>query len=99
MNTIDFMVTFFFFRVIKIALDALVLNMLNSIDPAFVKMTKMPWSTVEHVGDQSEYVSLIMKSLSDLIPLLVDGLPRVHFKFMCDNFVKYVVRCIIIHSL
>ena len=82
-------------RVLRSAIEMLVVGVINLIEPELSKMSKMPWSTFENVGDQSEYVSNISKILTEQIPYIGDSIPRIHFKFFCDSLVLYVIFCVI----
>ena len=51
-------------------------------------MIKMPWSTVESVGDQSVYVTAIVNHMKQTIPLIRDNLAnsKKYFTQFCIKF-------------
>ena len=51
-------------------------------------MIKMPWSTVESVGDQSTYVTAIVNHMKQTIPLIRDNLAnsKKYFTQFCIKF-------------
>jgi hypothetical protein len=51
-------------------------------DPALTAMTKMPWSSIESVGDQSPYVTSFFNHIKQTIPLVRDNLVSL-FKYDC----------------
>lgn len=78
------------FRAVQSALQVLVINIMNNVKPAFIKMTKMPWATYEHVGDASPYAAEIEKKINTLFPSLVDMVPKSYYITLCDKTVMYV---------
>jgi vacuolar protein sorting-associated protein 53 len=44
------------------------------VDPALIAMTKMSWSGIESVGDQSAYVTSFYNHIKQTIPLIRDNL-------------------------
>jgi hypothetical protein len=62
-------------------------------------MTKLPWSTVEAVGDQSQYVSQIVGHLRSTIPLIRDNLSSVRKYFInfCHKFANVFIPTLISH--
>jgi hypothetical protein len=45
-------------------------------EPALTTMTKMSWSSIESVGDQSAYVTSFFNHMKQTIPLIRDNLVR-----------------------
>ncbi len=74
--------------VIGTCLGLLVQELEASCDPSLVAMVKMPWSTVESVGDQSPYVTSIVNHMKQTIPLIRDNLAssRKYFTQFCIKF-------------
>lgn len=63
--------------------------------------SQMPWQSVEHVGDQSPYVTSIIMHIKQNVPIIRDNLAstRKYFTQFCIKFTKYVsfsavCRCI-----
>ncbi len=73
------------------ALLSLVKAVENVLDGALIAMTKKNWAMIPTVGDQSEHISLIGSSLTNIIPVirkqLVITSPK-YFKSFCDKFVE-----------
>ena len=44
------------------------------VDPALTAMTKMSWSNIESVGDQSPYATSFYNHIKQTIPLIRDNL-------------------------
>lgn len=44
----------------SICIDAIVRSLEQAFDPQLVQMTKLPWGSMDTVGDQSDYVSQIL---------------------------------------
>lgn len=57
-------------------------------------MTKMSWSSVEAVGDQSNYVTALTSHLKTSIPPLRELLStsRKYFTQVCVKFAKYSIN-------
>lgn len=70
-------------------LVALVRAIENTLDNALVAMTKKSWATITSVGDQSEHITLIAKTLQVYIPILRKQItaPK-YFRSFCDKFVE-----------
>lgn len=66
---------------------------------AFINMTKLPWGSVEAVGDQSSYVSLVVGHLRQTIPLIRDSLVSVRKYFInfCHKFANVFIPLFITH--
>jgi len=74
-----------FSAVITKALVTLVLGLETKFDTEMAVMTRVPWSTLESVGDQSGYVNGINTVLSGSIPVLGKLLTPVYFQFFLDK--------------
>lgn len=55
-------------------------------------MTKIPWSTIESVGDQSEYITAIAQYLEKVVGVIKGMVAGKYFRSFCDKFVEYVKK-------
>ncbi|KAI2656273.1 hypothetical protein H4Q32_013151 [Labeo rohita] len=72
-------------------------------DPALTAMSKMPWQSVEHVGDQSPYVTSVIMHIKQNVPIIRDNLAstRKYFTQFCikftnsfiPKFINHLFRC------
>lgn len=67
------------------ALSVLVLGMETKLDAELVAMTKVPWASLEAVGDQSEYVNAISGIFSSSLPVLAGLLSPIYFQFFVEK--------------
>ncbi|XP_071716607.1 vacuolar protein sorting-associated protein 53 A-like isoform X2 [Rutidosis leptorrhynchoides] len=74
-----------FSAVITKALVTLVHSIENKFDAEMAAMTRVPWGTLESVGDQSEYVNSINMILSSSVPILGNLLSPIYFQFFFDK--------------
>ncbi|PIN07297.1 Late Golgi protein sorting complex, subunit Vps53 [Handroanthus impetiginosus] len=74
-----------FSAVITKALITLVHGIETKFDAEMVAMTRVPWGTLESVGDQSEYVNAINAILTTSIPVLGSLLSPIYFQFFLDK--------------
>ncbi|KAL8161662.1 hypothetical protein V2J09_013151 [Rumex salicifolius] len=74
-----------FSAVITKALMTLVQGLETKFDAEMAAMTRVPWSTLESVGDQSVYVNGINSILSTSIPVLGSLLSPVYLQFFLDK--------------
>ncbi|PWA91895.1 membrane trafficking VPS53 family protein [Artemisia annua] len=74
-----------FSAVITKALVTLVNGLETKFDIEMAAMTRVPWGTLESVGDQSEYVNSIKMILNGSIPVLGSLLSPVYFQFFLDK--------------
>ncbi|GAB4830381.1 HIT domain protein [Ancistrocladus abbreviatus] len=74
-----------FKAVIVKALVTLVLGLETKFDAEMAAMTRVPWGTLESVGDQSEYVNGINTILTTSVPVLGSLLSPIHFEFFLDK--------------
>ncbi|EFN82571.1 vacuolar protein sorting-associated protein 53 homolog [Harpegnathos saltator] len=74
--------------VIKNCIQSLVQDLETACDSALTVMTKVQWSSVEVVGDQSNYVNTIIAHLRQTIPTIRDRLSscRKYFTQLCVKF-------------
>ncbi|CAM0884212.1 unnamed protein product [Alopecurus aequalis] len=81
-----------FSAVITKALMTLVHGVETKFDAEMVAMTRVPWSTLESVGDQSEYVNGISSILSSTVPVLGSLLSSIYFQYFLDKFLDFVLQ-------
>lgn len=74
-----------FSAVITKALVTLVHGLETKFDAEMAAMTRVPWGTLESVGDQSEYVNGINMILTSSIPVLGSLLSPIYFQFFLDK--------------
>ncbi|DBA83910.1 hypothetical protein WJX77_004419 [Trebouxia sp. C0004] len=82
-------------------LTVLILAVETRLDTALQQMTRMPWATLETVGDQSEFVNVFSKVLGQIGPRIGASLNANYFRFFCDKlansftprFYEYIFRC------
>ncbi|KAL5226807.1 hypothetical protein ABZP36_015072 [Zizania latifolia] len=74
-----------FSSVIMKALMTLVHGLETKFDAEMAAMTRVPWATLESVGDQSEYVNSISSILSSSIPVLGNLLSPTYFQYFLDK--------------
>ncbi|XP_073159047.1 vacuolar protein sorting-associated protein 53 A [Henckelia pumila] len=74
-----------FSAVITKALITLVHGIETKFDVEMAAMTRVPWGTLESVGDQSEYVNNINTILTASIPVLGNLLSPIYFQFFLDK--------------
>ncbi|XP_073040877.1 LOW QUALITY PROTEIN: vacuolar protein sorting-associated protein 53 A-like [Primulina eburnea] len=74
-----------FSAVITKALITLVNGIETKFDVEMAAMTRVPWGTLESVGDQSEYVNNINTILTASIPVLGNLLSPIYFQFFLDK--------------
>ncbi|KAJ8759839.1 hypothetical protein K2173_009940 [Erythroxylum novogranatense] len=67
------------------ALMTLVHGLETKFDAEMAAMTRVPWGTLESVGDQSAYVNGINLILTTSIPVLGSHLSSVHFQYFLDK--------------
>lgn len=74
-----------FSAVITKALITLVHGLETKLDAEMAAMTRIPWGTLESVGDQSEYVNGINLILTSSVPVLGSLLSPIYFQFFLDK--------------
>nr|DAD43522.1 TPA_asm: hypothetical protein HUJ06_001752 [Nelumbo nucifera] len=74
-----------FSAVITKALMTLVHGLETKFDTEMAAMTRVPWGTLESVGDQSEYVNGINSILTSSIPVFGSLLSLIYFQFFLDK--------------
>ncbi|CAG8609266.1 4106_t:CDS:10, partial [Gigaspora rosea] len=85
-----------FLNVVATSVRALIRGIELSYEPALVAMTKLPWSNLDSVGDQSEYVTLFNRTvLSCVVGVHKDITNNRYFRTFCDKFVEsFVIKFI-----
>ncbi|KAM9318664.1 vacuolar protein sorting-associated protein 53 homolog [Pholidichthys leucotaenia] len=89
--------------VISNSIQLLVQDLDAVCDPALTAMSKMPWQSVEHVGDQSPYVTSIIMHIKQNVPIIRDNLASTckYFTQFCikftnsfiPKFINHLFRC------
>ncbi|XP_075024608.1 vacuolar protein sorting-associated protein 53 homolog isoform X4 [Calonectris borealis] len=76
--------------VISNSIQLLVQDLDVACDPALTAMSKMQWQNVEHVGDQSPYVTSVILHIKQNVPIIRDNLAstRKYFTQFCIKFAK-----------
>ncbi|XP_068656550.1 vacuolar protein sorting-associated protein 53 A isoform X2 [Aristolochia californica] len=74
-----------FSAVITKSLITLVNGLETKFDVEMSAMARVPWGTLESVGDQSEYVNAINSILTSSIPVLGSLLSPIYFQFFLDK--------------
>ncbi|KAG0294641.1 Vacuolar protein sorting-associated protein 53 [Linnemannia gamsii] len=81
-----------FLQIISACTRALVRAVESHYDPAMVSMSKLPWGTVEYVGDQSEYVSMIHATLKTCVGAIQELITnKRYFRTFCDKLIESFV--------
>ncbi|XP_020323515.1 vacuolar protein sorting-associated protein 53 homolog [Oncorhynchus kisutch] len=92
-----------FSNVISNSIQLLVQDLDAACDPALTAMSKMPWQSVEHVGDQSPYVTSVIMHIKQNVPIIRGNLAstRKYFTQFCikftnsfiPKFINHLFRC------
>ncbi|XP_034195572.1 vacuolar protein sorting 53 isoform X1 [Osmia lignaria lignaria] len=86
-----------FHNVISNCIQLLVQDLESACDSALTAMTKIQWSSIEVVGDQSNYVNTIVAHLRQTIPTIRDRLfsCRKYFTQLCVKFASsFIVKLV-----
>ncbi|XP_075847728.1 vacuolar protein sorting-associated protein 53 homolog isoform X1 [Microtus pennsylvanicus] len=88
-----------FSTVISSSIQLLVQDLDAACDPALIAMSKMPWQNVEHVGDQSPYVTSVILHIKQNVPIIRDNLAstRKYFTQFCIKFANSFIPKFITH--
>ncbi|KAG0369845.1 Vacuolar protein sorting-associated protein 53 [Gamsiella multidivaricata] len=82
-----------FLHIISACTKALVRAVENHYEPALHSMSKLPWATVENVGDQSEYVSMIQGTLVTCVGATQDLITnKRYFRTFCDKLIEFAIN-------
>ncbi|KAG0584269.1 hypothetical protein M758_3G197500 [Ceratodon purpureus] len=74
-----------FSGVITKALSTLVLGLETRLENELANMARLPWATLESVGDQSDYVNGISAILSSSVPVIAGLLSSLYFQYFMDK--------------
>ena len=86
-----------FHNVISNCIQLLVQDLESACESALTAMTKVQWSAIEVVGDQSNYVNTIVVHLRQTIPTIRDRLSscRKYFTQLCVKFASsFIVKLV-----
>ncbi|XP_073171676.1 vacuolar protein sorting-associated protein 53 homolog isoform X2 [Lepidochelys kempii] len=85
--------------VISNSIQLLVQDLDAACDPALTAMSKMQWQNVEHVGDQSPYVTSVILHIKQNVPIIHDNLAstRKYFTQFCIKFANSFIPKFINH--
>uniref|UniRef100_A0A670YIS0 VPS53 subunit of GARP complex n=1 Tax=Pseudonaja textilis TaxID=8673 RepID=A0A670YIS0_PSETE len=88
-----------FSTVISSSIQLLVQDLDGACDPALTAMSKMQWQNVEHVGDQSPYVTSVILHIKQNVPIIRDNLAstRKYFTQFCIKFANCFIPKFINH--
>uniref|UniRef100_A0A4W5Q0D7 Vacuolar protein sorting-associated protein 53 homolog n=1 Tax=Hucho hucho TaxID=62062 RepID=A0A4W5Q0D7_9TELE len=88
-----------FSNVISNSIQLLVQDLDAACDPALTAMSKMPWQSVEHVGDQSPYVTSVIMHIKQNVPIVRENLAstRKYFTQFCIKFINSFIPKFINH--
>ncbi|XP_072496002.1 vacuolar protein sorting-associated protein 53 homolog isoform X2 [Notamacropus eugenii] len=88
-----------FSTVISNSIQLLVQDLDAACDPALIAMSKMQWQNVEHVGDQSPYVTSVILHIKQNVPIIRDNLAstRKYFTQFCIKFANSFIPKFINH--
>lgn len=88
-----------FHNVIANCIQLLVQDLEASCEPALTAMNKIPWQTMDTVGDQSPFVTAITSHIKQTIPFLRDNLAstRKYFTQFCIKFANSFIPKFINH--
>uniref|UniRef100_A0A8D0GXX9 Vacuolar protein sorting-associated protein 53 homolog n=1 Tax=Sphenodon punctatus TaxID=8508 RepID=A0A8D0GXX9_SPHPU len=80
--------------VISNSIQLLVQDLDAACDPALTAMSKMQWQNVEHVGDQSPYVTSVILHIKQNVPIIRDNLAstRKYFTQFCIKFANTIPK-------
>lgn len=79
-----------FHRVISNCIQILVHDLESGCEYGLTVMSKVQWGTISNVGDQSEFVNLILKEFRQFIPIIRDNLAssRKYYTQFCLKFIS-----------
>lgn len=80
-------------RAISVCIDTIIKSLEHSIDFQMTQMIKLPWSTMDTVGDQSDYVSQILDIIKNYVGVVGKIIAnRRYYRTFNDRFAEYVKR-------
>lgn len=77
--------------VLNQAIEAIATGICAKLSKALVAMLKIPWATLERVGDQSAYVNQINDALKEDLPMCTKLLSESHHSFLCTRLVAIFI--------
>lgn len=78
-----------FMQAISLCIDDIVKGMDHALEPYFLQMMRLPWGTMDSVGDQSDYVTSVMdivKRYTSVIGRTISN--KRYFRTFCDRFAE-----------
>ncbi|KAG1455215.1 hypothetical protein G6F46_007864 [Rhizopus delemar] len=82
-----------FMQAISLCIDAIVKGMDHALEPYFLQMMRLPWGTMDSVGDQSDYVTSVMdivKRYTSVIGRTISN--KRYFRTFCDRFAEWFLN-------
>ncbi|KAI8373960.1 Vps53-like protein [Choanephora cucurbitarum] len=81
-----------FMKAISVCIDTIIKNLEQSIDSQMSQMTRLPWSTMDTVGDQSDYVSQILDIIKNNVGIVGKiVVNRRYYRTFSDRFAELFV--------
>ncbi|RKP36770.1 vacuolar protein sorting 53 [Dimargaris cristalligena] len=78
-----------FFNTIHASIKSLIRGIESCCESAFSAMLKIPWGTLESVGDQSDYVTMVIATLRLCVGVIRRSLTNGRYiRTFCDKFVE-----------
>ncbi|KAI8983955.1 Vps53-like protein [Mycotypha africana] len=81
-----------FMRTASTSIDAMIKYLEQAVDPQMSQMTRLPWGTMDSVGDQSNYISQmldIIRSNVNIIAQLIAN--KRYFRTFHDRFAEFFI--------
>ncbi|KAI8370671.1 Vps53-like protein [Radiomyces spectabilis] len=89
-----------FMRTVSSCVDAMVRSLDTGSETQFQQMMRLPWSTMDTVGDQSAYVSQLQESMKRYITMIGKTVAnRRYFRTFGDRFVEMFINKYLSHVL
>ncbi|KAG0763018.1 hypothetical protein G6F57_007134 [Rhizopus arrhizus] len=82
-----------FMQAISLCIDDIVKGMDHALEPYFLQMMRLPWGTMDSVGDQSDYVTSVMdivKRYTSVIGRTISN--KRYFRTFCDRFAEWFLN-------
>ncbi|CAO3653139.1 unnamed protein product [Cunninghamella echinulata] len=87
-----------FMGAVSSCIDAIIRCLSSSFEPFFQIMTRLPWGSMETVGDQSDYITQLQDSATKFIRVAGTNIAnKRYYRTFCDRFAdmllnKYVIN-------
>ncbi|KXS19711.1 hypothetical protein M427DRAFT_52599 [Gonapodya prolifera JEL478] len=82
-----------FLNVAATAIRALVRGVENSVEPGFTAMVKIPWASLDVVGDQNAYVVTIAAGVRELVSSIRQAIANGrYYRSFCDKFAESLLN-------